>query len=315
MKIVILDGHTVNPNDLSWAPFETLGEVTIYERSTPDQVLERAKMADILLINKIKLSHNEFVQLPQLKYIGICATGTDNVDLKAAKQFNITVSNIPAYSTPSAAQHTFALLLEITNRVGLHNKSVAELEWVRSKDFSYFKKPLIELQDKILGIVGYGAIGQAVEKIASAFGMKILIHSKHAQHAKFGQLVAIDTLFEQSDFISLHTALTADTNAMVNSQLLEKMKPSAYLINTSRGSVINEFDLADYLNHDKIAGAALDVLSKEPPNADNPLLSAKNCIITPHVSWISKEARERLMNIAFNNLKSYLEGRPENVVG
>ncbi len=314
MNIVILDGHTLNPNDLSWKPFESFGTVTIYDRTPVEQLIERSKDAEVLLINKIKLGKTELEQLPKLKYIGLCATGTDNVDLNEAKSRNITVTNIPAYGTPSVAQHTFALLLELTNRVGIHNKSVQELEWVRSEDFSYFKKPLIELHGKTMGLIGYGGIGKEVAKIATAFGMNVLIHSRHAKSVSQGELCELEILFEKSDFISVHTSLTKETKGLVNNELLSKMKRTAFLINTSRGAIINENDFAAHLNNDKIAGAALDVLSVEPPSADNPMLTAKNCIITPHISWISKEARQRLINIAYDNLKGYLDQRPINQV-
>ncbi|MEQ9119836.1 D-2-hydroxyacid dehydrogenase [Fulvivirga sp.] len=314
MNIVILDGHTLNPNDLSWEPFKTFGHVTIYDRTPTEELIERSKDAEVLLINKIKLGKAELDQLPNLKYIGLCATGTDNVDLAEAKKRNIAVTNIPAYGTPSVAQHTFALLLELTNRVGIHNKSVQELEWVRSKDFSYFKKPLVELHEKTIGLIGYGAIGKEVAKIAAAFGMNVLIHSRHASAVEYGSLVGLHQLFETSDIVSIHTSLTTDTKGLVNKELLDKMKRSAFLINTSRGAIINEADLADCLNNNKIAGAALDVLSVEPPLADNPMLSAKNCIITPHISWISKEARQRLIDIAYNNLKGYLNQEAINQV-
>lgn len=314
MNIVILDGHTLNPNDLSWEPFKTFGHVTVYDRTPTEELIERSKDAEVLLINKIKLGKAELDQLPNLKYIGLCATGTDNVDLAEAKKRNIVVTNIPAYGTPSVAQHTFALLLELTNRVGIHNKSVQELEWVRSKDFSYFKRPLVELHEKTIGLIGHGAIGKEVAKIAAAFGMNVLIYSRHASAVEYGKLVSLLELFENSDIVSIHTSLTTDTKGLVNKELLDKMKRSAFLINTSRGAIINEADLADCLNNDNITGAALDVLSVEPPMADNPMLSAKNCIITPHVSWISKEARQRLIDIAYNNLKGYLNQEAINQV-
>ncbi|MTI39086.1 D-2-hydroxyacid dehydrogenase [Fulvivirga lutimaris] len=314
MNIVILDGHTLNPNDLSWEPFKTFGQVTVYDRTPTEKLIGRSKDAEVLLINKIKLGKTELDQLPKLKYIGLCATGTDNVDLLETNNRNIAVTNIPAYGTPSVAQHTFALLLELTNRVGIHNKSVQELEWVRSKDFSYFKKPLVELYDKTIGLIGYGAIGKEVAKIATAFGMNVLIYSRHADSVEHGKLVDLQELFETSDIVSLHTSLTEDTKGLINKALLRKMKNTAFLINTSRGAIINESDLADRLNNNKIAGAALDVLSTEPPSADNPMLTAKNCIITPHISWISKEARQRLIDIAYNNLKAYLNQNSVNRV-
>lgn len=314
MNIVILDGHTLNPNDLSWDPFKSFGDVTVYDRTPVELLIERSKDAEVLLINKIKLGKTELEQLPKLKYIGLCATGTDNVDLIEARNKGIRVTNIPAYGTPSVAQHTFALLLELTNRVGLHNKSVQELEWVRSKDFSYFKKPLVELHGKTIGLIGYGGIGKEVAKISEAFGMNVIIYSRHAATVDHGSLVGLKELFQSADIVSIHTSLTEETRGLVNKTLLNEMKETAFLINTSRGAIINEADLADHLNSNKIAGAALDVLYVEPPTADNPMLTAKNCIITPHISWISKEARQRLIDIALNNLKGYLDNKLINRV-
>lgn len=314
MKIVVLDGHTLNPNDLSWKPFEQMGTLEVYPRTPPERLIERSVNAEVLLVNKVKLTADEINQLPNLKYIGICATGFDNIDLKRAAEKGITVTNIPAYGTESVAQHVFALLLELTNKVGLHNKSVHELEWVRNADFSYFKAPLVELASKTMGVMGYGAIGKKVCEIAAAFGMRVLVHSKHATNVSAGELVSLETLFQESDVVSIHAALTPQTSGVVNDGLLSVMKHSALLINTSRGAIINESDLAHYLNSGKIAGAALDVLSKEPPIPDNPILTAKNCIITPHISWVSRESRQRLMDIAVENLQMYLKQTPVNVV-
>ncbi len=314
MKIVVLDGHTLNPDDLSWQGFEALGDVEVYARTSSDQLIERSKDAEVLLINKIKLFQPEIEQLPKLKYIGLCATGYDNVDREFARRRGITVTNIPAYGTASVAQHAFALLLELTNRVGIHNKSVHELEWVRSEDFSYFKAPLIELQHKVMGIIGYGAIGREVAKIATAFGMPVIIHSQHAQVAEFGELVDLEELLSRSDILSIHASLNDRTRGLIDKTAISKMKSSALIINTSRGAIINDYDLAEALNNGKIAGAGLDVLAKEPPTADNPLLSAKNCIITPHISWVSRESRQRLMNIAVENLKAFLKGEERNMV-
>ena len=314
MKIVVLDGHTLNPDDLSWQGFEELGEVEVYPRTSVDQLIERSEDAEVLLINKIKLFQPEIEQLPKLKYIGLCATGYDNVDREFARKKGIPVTNIPAYGTASVAQHAFALLLELTNRVGIHNKSVHELEWVRSEDFSYFKAPLIELQNKVMGILGYGAIGKEVAKIAEAFGMEALVHSQHAKTIGHGRLVALDELMEKTDVLSIHASLNERTNSLIDKGALSKMKSSALIINTSRGAIINDYDLAEALNNGRIAGAGLDVLSKEPPSADNPLLTAKNCIITPHISWVSSESRQRLMDIAVENLKAFLQGEQKNVV-
>lgn len=314
MKIVVLDGHTVNPNDLSWEGFEEIGNLTVYPRTAPELVIERAKNVEYILTNKVRLFQPQLDQLPKLKYIGLCATGYDNIDVDYARQKGITVTNIPSYSTPSVAQHTFSLLLELTNRVGLHNRSVHELEWVRSKDFSYFKAPIIELKDKVFGIIGYGAIGKEVAKIAMAFGMQVKIVSNHASSVEIGELVSMEDLLPQVDVLSIHTALNERTKEMINAELLSKMKSTAMVINTSRGAIIDEKALADALNEGRIASAGIDVLSKEPPTADNPLLSAKNCVVTPHVSWVSKESRLRLMATAVGNFKAFLAGEKLNVV-
>ncbi|MEM9856049.1 MAG: D-2-hydroxyacid dehydrogenase [Bacteroidota bacterium] len=314
MKIVVLDGHTLNPDDLSWSGFEKIGDIKVYPRTSPDQLIERSKEAQVLLINKIKLFQPEIEQLPHLNYIGLCATGHDNVDLKYARKRGITVTNIPAYGTASVAQHAFALLLELTNRVGLHNKSVHELEWVRSEDFSYFKAPLIELQNKVLGVLGYGAIGKEVAKIAEAFNMEVMVHSHHAQSSAHGKLVEFEELLEKVDVLSIHASSNERTNGMINKDVLAKMKASAIIINTSRGAIINDHDLAEALNTGGISAAGLDVLSQEPPPADHPLLTAKNCVITPHISWVSRESRQRLMNIAVDNLSGFLTGAQQNVI-
>lgn len=314
MKIVVLDGHTVNPDDLSWDGFNDYGELTVHPRTTPDQIIDRSINADVILLNKIKMDDKILDGLPQLKYIGLLATGYDNVDTTYARSRGITITNIPAYGTPSVAQHTMALLLEITNRVGLHNRSVHDLEWERHKDFSYFKTPLIELYGKTLGVIGYGSIGKEVCRLAEAFGMNVLVHSDHANEIAVGTLSTIDDLLNSSDFVTIHAALNEKNKGLINRHQLKKMKPGAYIINTSRGAIIDEHDLADALNNDIIAGAALDVLSKEPPGENHVLLHAKNCIITPHISWVTRESRQRLMDIAVDNLRAFLSGQSENVV-
>ena len=260
------------------------------------------------------MADDVITQLPKLKYIGLMATGFDNVDIAAARESGITVTNVPGYSTPSVAQHTFALILQLSNRVALHNKSVHDMEWVRSADFSYYKHPIPEMWQKTIGLIGYGAISKAVEKIANAFGMNILIYSRHATEALHGDIVEMNTLLTESDIISLHTALTEETAELIDSDKISKMKPTAWLINTARGGLINEHDLAEALKNGDIAAAAVDVLSKEPPDADNPMLDAPNCIITPHISWASVESRQRLMNDLTENLRAYLEGKPVHVV-
>ncbi len=313
-KIVVLDGHTLNPDDLSWSPLQELGDVTIYPRTNPEDVISRSKDADALIINKIKMTREVIGQLPKLSYIGLMATGFDNVDIDAAREAGICVTNVPGYSTPSVAQHTFALILQLSNRVALHNQSVHEMEWVRSADFSYYKHPIPEMYGKTIGLVGYGAISSSVEKIAHAFGMNILIASEHADKAEFGQIVGLEELFENSDIISLHTALTEKSAGMVNAKLISLMKPTAWIINTARGGLINEKDLSDALHDGRIAAAAVDVLSKEPPPADNPLLTAPRCIITPHISWASVESRQRLMQALVENLLAYQSGEKRNVI-
>ncbi|MCA6078609.1 D-2-hydroxyacid dehydrogenase [Fulvivirga sedimenti] len=313
-KIVVLDGHTLNPDDMSWEPLQELGDVTVYPRTGPGDVIKRSENADALIINKIKMTREVIQALPRLSYIGLMATGFDNVNTEAARESGICVTNVPGYSTPSVAQHTFALILQLSNRVALHNQSVHEMEWVRSADFSYYKHPIPELYGKTIGLVGYGAISSSVEKIAHAFGMRILIASEHADKAEFGRIVSLEELFESSDIVSLHTALTPKTAGMVNAELIGRMKPAAWLINTARGGLINEKDLSDALHENRIAAAAVDVLSKEPPDEDNPLLTAPRCIITPHISWASVESRQRLMAALIENLKAFQAGERLNVI-
>lgn len=316
MKIVILDAYTLNPGDLNWDALEKFGTLKIYDRSTVEETSERVKDADIVLTNKSVLTAKMLASAPRLRYIGVMATGYNVVDMNAARDFNIIVSNIPAYSTPSVAQLVFAFILAFSNQVSAYNKSVKEGDWVSSKDFSYQVKPLIEIKDKTLGIVGFGQIGQAVAKISLAFGMRVIVSHKHPQRDKMVGVTFtdVDEVFEKSDFVSLHCPLNAQNDRFVKADLLRKMKRSAFFINTSRGGLVNEADLADALNNGVIAGAALDVLSTEPPEERNPLLHAKNCMITPHIAWASKEARERLLHMLEENIKSFLTGEPKNVV-
>lgn len=314
MKIVVLDGHTLNPDDLSWEPLGKFGDLEVFPRTRPSDVLSRAREANILLVNKVRLNRETLDQLPELKYVGLLATGFDNVDAKAAAEKEIVVTNVPSYGTPSVAQHTLALLLELTNRVGLHNKSVQELEWERNEDFSYFKQPLVELHGKTVGIIGYGSIGKEVAGLCQAFGMNVTIHSQHTESVDIGKWVPLEELLINSDVISIHSALTSENKGLINAEALRKMKSSCFLINTSRGAIINEQDLADALNTNQIAGAALDVLSTEPPPPEHPLTNVSNCIITPHISWVTKEARQRLMDIAVANIEAFLEGNSLNRV-
>ena len=312
MKIVILDGFALNPGDLSWDSIKKLGECSFYDRTSPAEVLERASGADALIINKVVISKALIDQLPQLKYIGVTATGYNVVDIQAAVDRNITVTNIPAYSTDSVAQLVFSHILNVANRVQLHATSVGNGEWTKCPDFSYSKSPQVELAGKTLGIVGYGQIGQKVAKIGQAFGMKVIFQNRSEKTNLPSEIVqkSLSEVFMESDFVSLNCPLTAENKEFVNRALLDKMKPAAVLINTGRGGLINEQDLADALNSGRIAAACLDVLSTEPPAVDNPLITAKNCFITPHIAWATFEARQRLLNITVDNLNSYIAGMP-----
>lgn len=314
--ICVLDGHALNPGDLSWDGIAALGDFTLYDRTDPQEVISRAKDADILLINKINMTADVINQLPNLKYIGEQATGFNNIDLKTAKERGIIVTNIPAYSTDSVAQLVFAHILNITNRVGHYAREVREGEWTHSKDFCYWDTTLTELKGKKLGVVGLGHTGSAVARIAEGFGMEVYAYTSK----NFLQLphnihkVDLDELFTTCDVISLHCPLTTDTQDLVNATRLKTMKRTAILINTSRGPVVNEHDLAEALNNGVIAAFGGDVLSTEPAKADNPLLTAKNCYITPHTAWGTLEARTRLMTILKENIEAYLSGKPKNVV-
>jgi glycerate dehydrogenase len=316
MKIIILDGYTLNPGDISWAGFGMLGDFIVYDRTPSDKIIERSEHAEIILTNKTIMNKDTIGQLPKLKYIGVLATGYNIVDVKAANERNIIVTNIPSYGTSSVAQMVFALLLELTQNVGNHSESVKKGGWSKSEDWCYWDKPLIELDGLTMGVIGFGRIGKATADIARAFGMRVIANDtgKTKSISDWVKMVNQDTIFRESDVVSLHCPLTSDNKHFVNSEKISLMKRSAILINTSRGLLINEEDLAHALNSKRIAGAGLDVLSKEPPDETNPLLSAKNCIITPHIAWATKAARQRLMNIAVSNLKSYLNGKPVNVI-
>ena len=310
MKIVVLDGYGLNPGDLSWESMQALGELEVFDRTSPAELHQRASDAEALITNKTIISAEDMKALPQLKYIGVLATGYNVVDVEAAKAYGIVVTNIPAYSTRSVAQMVFAHLLNITQRVGHYAEENNKGRWTNNADFCYWDTPLVELDGKKIGIIGYGNIGQAVAAIATALGMKVYVYSSKPQFLlpQGVQRMSIDEIFQECDVVSLHCPLTDETNGMVNSTRLNSMKSSAILINTGRGPLVNEQDLADALNNGVIAAAGLDVLSTEPPRKDNPLLTAKNCFITPHIAWATKEARIRLMNIAVNNLKSYIGG-------
>lgn len=309
MKIVVLDGYGLNPGDLSWEGMEALGELTVYDRTSPSELLARSEGAEALITNKTLITAEDMASLPQLKYIGVLATGYNVVDIEAAKARGIVVTNIPAYSTASVAQMVFAHILNITQRVGYYAEENGKGRWTNNADFCYWDTNLVELDGKKMGIVGFGNIGQATARIAQAFGMEVCVYTSKPLFAlpTGVKKMELDELFAECDVVSLHCPLTPDTKEMVNAGRLNIMKPSAILINTGRGPLVNEQDLANALNEGRIAAAGLDVLSIEPSVKDNPLLSAKNCFITPHIAWATKEARTRLMDIAVNNLKSYLE--------
>lgn len=317
MKIVVLDGFTLNPGDLSWDELKEIGNVTVYERTPVDKIFERIGDAEIVFTNKTPLGGDDFKKLPNLKYIGVLATGYNVVDTEAAKDFGITVTNVPTYGTMAVAQFTFALLLEMCHHVWEHNMAVKNGEWTKCADFCFYKYPLVELTGKTLGVIGYGRIGKAVSNIAQVFGMKVLAYSRSKDaviDSKNVRYAELDELFAKSDVITLHCPLFESTRGMINKNTINKMKDGVMLINTARGPLIVEEDLAEALNNGKVAGAAVDVVSIEPIKEDNPLLYAKNCIITPHIAWAPKETRERLMRIAVDNLKSFLQGNPVNVV-
>ncbi|HHW31579.1 MAG TPA: D-2-hydroxyacid dehydrogenase [Clostridiaceae bacterium] len=317
MKIVVLDGYTLNPGDLSWEDLKKFGDVTIYERTASNLIIERAAGAEIILTNKTPLSGETIEKLTSLKYIGVLATGYNIVDVDAATKRGIIVTNIPSYGTYSVAQMVFALLLELCHHVQRHSDSVQRGDWSKSKDFCYWNYPLIELAGKTMGIIGFGRIGRQVAKIAETFGMNIIaadIHKGNQPDLRNFSWAEIPELLQKSDVVSLHCPLFPETRDLINRNSLNLMKETAFLINTSRGQLIVEEDLSEALNKERIAGAGLDVLSIEPPNRDNPLLSAKNCLITPHIAWATKEARTRLMDTAIRNIKAFMEGNPVNIV-
>ena len=316
MKIVVLDGYAANPGDLCWDELKALGECVIYDRTAPEEVLERAAGATIVLTNKTVLTTAQIDALPELKYIGVLATGYNIVDIEAARTRGIVVTNIPSYSTPSVAQMVFAHILNIAVQVQHHSEEVHKGRWTNSKDFCFWDTPLIELRGKKLGIVGLGHTGYSTARVAIGFGMEVHAYTSKSAFQLPPEIkkMELDELFRECDIISLNCPLTESTRNMVNAERLKLMKPTAILINTGRGQLINEQDLADALNSGQIYAAGLDVLSQEPPRADNPLLTAKNCYITPHIAWATTAARERLMHIMMDNIKAYLEGKPVNNV-
>ena len=316
MKIVVVDGYTLNPGDLSWEQLKTLGPCQIYDRTPKDEVLTRCKNAEIVITNKVVFDRNLINSLPKLKYIGVLATGYNVIDIQAAQDKGIIVTNVPIYGTDSVSQMVFALLLELTQNVGYHSHTVYQGRWSKSEDFCYWDYPMIELVGLTMGIVGFGRIGATTAKLAKAFGMKVLVYDIMQPKDLDSDIKFVDlnTIFLDSDVISLHCPLTPQTQELINAERLAIMKESTFLINTSRGPLVNEQDLADALNTGRIAGAGLDVLSTEPPGPDNPLLPAKHCFITPHIAWATRAARARLMNTAIENVKAFLQCKGENVV-
>ena len=317
MEIVVIDGYTLNPGDNPWDELGELGDLTVYDRTSEDQIVERAKNAEIILTNKIPLMADTLEQLLKLRYIGVTATGYDNVDVRTASQRNIPVSNVPVYGTDSVAQFVFALLLELCHHIGRHDQAVKSGKWTKAKEFSFWETPQIELAGKKMGIVGFGRIGRRVGELAHAFGMEVL-----AQDIFHGDLPAyqpftwmkIKEVFAAADVVSLHCPQTEDNFGFVNEALLDLMKPTAILINAARGGLVNEKDLTAALNSGKIAGAAVDVVSAEPIHADNPLLKARNVITTPHIAWATLAARQRLLQTSIDNVRAFLAGKPTNIV-
>jgi len=317
MKIVILDGHAINPGNLSWDALRSLGSLEVFDRTPESLIVPRAREAEALLTTRVPLSAQTVIQLKQLRYLGAIFTGYDEIDLKAARELNLIVSNVPTYATASVAQLVFALLLELCHHVALHNAATHAGEWSRCPDFSFWKTPLIELQDKTMGIVGFGRIGRHVAEIAVAMGMRVIAANAHRSDAPNWpgfRWCDFDELMSAADVVSLHCPLLPQTRGMINTASLSRMKSGSFLINTSRGPLVVEQDLADALNQGRLAGAAVDVLSDEPPSFNNPLLHSENCIVTPHIAWATKEARTRLIELAATNLRAFLDGHPINVV-
>lgn len=316
MKIVVLDGYTLNPGDLSWDELKKMGDCTIYDRTSPEETLARSQGAEILLTNKTVLTAGHMQALPDLKYIGVLATGYNVVDTAAAKERKIVVTNIPAYSTPSVGQMVFAHILNITQRTDHYANEVRGGRWTKNKDFCFWDTPLIELLGRKIGLIGLGQTGYNTARIALGFGMKVWAHTSKSRLQLPPEIkkIEIDQIFKECDIVSLHCPLTEETRGMVNSQRLALMKPTAILINTGRGGLVNEQDLANALNNGTIYAAGLDVLSTEPPKAGNPLLKAKNCFITPHIAWATLAARQRLMNVMLENLKGFQDGKTVNNV-
>lgn len=312
-RIVVTDGFTLNPGDLDWQELERIGDLDIHERTAPAELVERCREATIIVTNKTPVGGEDLALLRALKMIAVTATGYNIIDVDVAKRRGIVVCNVPGYGTDSVTQHTFALLLELTNHAGINSRSAAMGDWSRASDWCYTLKPLVELAGKTIGIVGYGKIGQKVAEIALAFGMKVLYFNPRPKNGP-GTAVEIERLFRESDIVSLHCPLTRENHGFVNAALLGLMKPTSFFINTARGQLVNENDLAEALRKGSIAGAALDVLSKEPPPANHPLIGLPNCIVTPHNAWLSYEARKRILDVTIANIRGFLEGKPQNIV-
>lgn len=317
MKIVVLDGYTLNPGDISWRGMEALGEVTVYDRTKPEDIIERIGDAEVVYTNKTPITKETLDACPSIKFIGVLATGYNVIDIAAAKEKGIPVSNIPTYGTAAVSQFAIALLLELCHHIGEHSDAVKAGEWSSNPDWCFWKHPLVELDGKTMGIIGFGRIGQDTGKIAQALGMKVLAYDAFKRpelESDTCHYTDLDTLLKESDVISLHCPLFPDTEGIINKDTIAKMKDGVMIINDSRGPLIVEQDLRDALDSGKVAGAALDVVSTEPIKMDNPLLGAKNVILTPHIAWAPKESRQRLMDIAVANLKAYVDGQPQNVV-
>lgn len=314
MKIVVLDGHTANPGDLDWSGLQRLGECTVYARTAPDDLPVRLQGVEVALTNKVVLGAETFSALPELRYVGVLATGYNVVDVAAARECGVVVTNVPAYATESVAQAVFALLLELTHRVGHHSATVHAGRWCASTDFSYWDGELVELNGRTLGIVGLGAIGAAVARIGRAFGMNVLACTRRPHEVPGVEFVRLEDLFRRSDVISLHCPLTEDTRGLVGREQLAMMKPGAFLVNTSRGPLVDERALAEALCNGTIAGAGLDVLAVEPPHRENPLIGSPNCYITPHYAWATHAARKRLVDAAIENVRAYVRGQSRNVI-
>ncbi len=317
MNIVVLDGFTLNPGDLSWEPLHALGSVTVYDRTKPEETISRIGNAEIVITNKTVITSEVFESCPKISYVGVLATGYNVVDIVSAKSHGVVVTNIPSYGTTAVGQFVFALLLELCHHVGSHNNDVKAGAWTNSKDFCFWNHPLVELAGKTFGIVGFGRIGQNAAKVAQGFGMNVIAYSRSAKEGTVQNgvtMVSLNTLFSESHVITLHCPLFPETEGLINKHSIAKMKDGVKIINTARGALIVEEDLAKALNAGKVSGAALDVLSTEPPEPTNPLLQAKNCIITPHIAWAPEESRRRLMDTAVHNVQAFIQGSPENVV-